>query len=74
MAADKAAEEEKKAEAKAEKKNKIQHVADLEEKIAGENSVDVTPRPVRPRQPKKRLQFTQSYVDVQVTLSNDEGM
>jgi hypothetical protein len=72
ISAEKEADNTKKAEANAAKKANIRRVADLEEQIAEEDSVDVTPRPLRPRPHlPRRLQRTETRIDV---LSSDEGM
>lgn len=71
--ADDVAEAAKAAEATAAKQAKIQMVADLEDKISEENSVDVTPRPQRPLpQRKAGLRRCETYIEA--SSSSDEGM
>ena len=71
--ADDAAEAAKAAEAKAAEQAKIQKVANLEDKITEENSVDVTPHPQCPL-PQRQADLRHCETYIEAPSSGDEGM
>ena len=74
MAAKREAQEAARVAAEEEKRVKFQRIVDLEEEIAKEDSVDITPRPALPKirlQPQRCLRRTETYIEP--TMSADEA-